>query len=147
MRPALLLLACGLAHAQTFDAASVKPAAPLGRPVRPTVDPGRIHYPGTTVQSLILMAYDASVFEILGPGWLDSEKFDVDATMPAATTREQLHLSLGSGRIPVSSGPEGAAPPDIFSALQEQLGLKLESRKVPASMLVIDRIVKTPTGN
>jgi uncharacterized protein (TIGR03435 family) len=39
------------------------------------------------------------------------------------------------------------APPDIFSALPEQLGLKLEAKKVSAQMIVIDRIEKTPTGN
>ncbi|MBZ5617374.1 MAG: TIGR03435 family protein [Acidobacteriia bacterium] len=38
--------------------------------------------------------------------------------------------------------PDGAAGPSIFAALQEQLGLKLESRKVPTEVLVIDRADK-----
>ncbi len=37
--------------------------------------------------------------------------------------------------------------PDFFTALQEQLGLKLESRKVPVEFLVIDHIDKIPTEN
>lgn len=37
--------------------------------------------------------------------------------------------------------------PSIFTALDEQLGLKLESRKVPVEMFVIDHVDKIPTGN
>jgi uncharacterized protein (TIGR03435 family) len=46
-----------------------------------------------------------------------------------------------------SKGP----PPDIIgiamAAMQEQLGLKMESRKMPVEMIVIDRAEKTPTEN
>jgi uncharacterized protein (TIGR03435 family) len=37
--------------------------------------------------------------------------------------------------------------PDFFTALQEQLGLKLESKKVPVEFLVIDHVDKIPTEN
>lgn len=39
-----------------------------------------------------------------------------------------------------------AAPPDLFTAFQEQLGLKLESTKAPAEVLVIDHVEK-PSDN
>jgi uncharacterized protein (TIGR03435 family) len=41
---------------------------------------------------------------------------------------------------PVSSDPS------IFTAVQEQLGLKLEATKVPVDLLVIDSVQK-PTAN
>ena len=48
------------------------------------------------------------------------------------------------------SGPRGRAnatqSPILFTALQEQLGLKLESSRAPASVLIIDRLER-PTPN
>jgi uncharacterized protein (TIGR03435 family) len=43
-----------------------------------------------------------------------------------------------------SSSPD--IPPDIFTAIQEQLGLKLESTKGPVPVLVIDSVEK-PSPN
>jgi uncharacterized protein (TIGR03435 family) len=37
--------------------------------------------------------------------------------------------------------------PDIFTAVQEQLGLKLVAQKVPVDYLVIDHVDKIPTEN
>ncbi len=279
---ALLALA---AAAQTFDAASVKPfdrslamtlppaerrnlSVPSGGPG--TRDPGRIHYPGVSLQFLVLQAYGLNTFELQAPDWLDAERFLVDATLPPQTTPAQframlrnllterfqfsahfetkdlpgftlvlapgkpklkpsqgppappgdgsppelklgpgnyfvppdrqgvflqltgLHsarstfrqvtmpelartlqnqlkqpvadttglagpydftlsyategLYLGSGRIPIGPAAEESAP-DLSAALKEQLGLKLESRKITTRVLVVDRVEKTPTGN
>ena len=47
---------------------------------------------------------------------------------------------------PPDAVPDTASGPSLFAALQEQLGLKLESRKVPADVLVIDHAEK-PSEN
>lgn len=41
---------------------------------------------------------------------------------------------------------DDTARPSIFTALQQQLGLKVESAKVPVDVLVIDHI-EQPTPN
>src|SRR5262249_33656997 len=46
----------------------------------------------------------------------------------------------------VAPPPEADAPPDLFTAFQQQLGLKLESTKAPVEVLVIDRVSK-PSEN
>jgi uncharacterized protein (TIGR03435 family) len=40
-----------------------------------------------------------------------------------------------------------AGMPSLFNAVQNQLGLKLESKKGPVEMLVIDRLDRAPTRN
>jgi uncharacterized protein (TIGR03435 family) len=37
--------------------------------------------------------------------------------------------------------------PNVFKALESQLGLRLEKGKIAVEMLVVDHIEKTPTGN
>ena len=37
--------------------------------------------------------------------------------------------------------------PNMFTAVQTDLGLKLESRKAPVEVLVIDSVSKIPTDN
>lgn len=52
---------------------------------------------------------------------------------------------------PVSSQPGAESPvfraPDIFTAIQQQMGLKLESAKDVVSLLIVDHIERSPTEN
>jgi bla regulator protein blaR1 len=52
----------------------------------------------------------------------------------------------GSGDKEAAANPPDISGPSVFTALQEQLGLKLESQKAPATMIVIDRVEK-PSAN
>jgi uncharacterized protein (TIGR03435 family) len=106
MRTAIWMVFASLAWGQTFDVATVKPAAPptpdgrgmirIGPPTGGpgTKDPGRIHYPFTTLKILIQNAYDVKDFQISGPAWLSTERFDIQATMLPETTKEQFKVML-----------------------------------------------------
>jgi bla regulator protein blaR1 len=54
--------------------------------------------------------------------------------------------SQGGGARSEDAPPPDSSRPSIFTAIQEQLGLKLESRKVPVEMLVIDHVA-APSEN
>jgi uncharacterized protein (TIGR03435 family) len=54
----------------------------------------------------------------------------------------QLKWTADESKAP----PDGTAPPGMFTAIQEQLGLKLEPAKAPVEVLVVDAVEK-PTAN
>jgi uncharacterized protein (TIGR03435 family) len=86
----------------TFEVASVKPAAPItgnrimvmmrGGPGSP--DPGQITYTNVTVKNVLMNAYGVKGFQLSGPGWLDSERFDIVAKVPRGATKEQFMVML-----------------------------------------------------
>jgi uncharacterized protein (TIGR03435 family) len=53
----------------------------------------------------------------------------------------------GEPGIPLASDPTGGAP-DIFTAVEKQLGLKLVKVKdIPVDILIVDNADKVPTAN
>jgi uncharacterized protein (TIGR03435 family) len=49
-------------------------------------------------------------------------------------------------KIPPAPADDGKAPPNLYTAIQEQIGLKLEATKAPADVMVIDHVEK-PSEN
>src|SRR6516165_7776592 len=86
----VLAAGAGAAEKLTFDVASIKPSEPFG-PGKPmirmgmrggpgTPDPGRITWTGATLMNLLQTAYEVERYQVTGPDWLDSERFDVVVT-------------------------------------------------------------------
>ncbi len=60
-------------------------------------------------------------------------------------TPDESQFSTLGGYKPPATEPADA-PPDLFTAIQQQLGLKLESTKAPVDVMVIDNVEKLPTS-
>jgi uncharacterized protein (TIGR03435 family) len=71
----------------------------------------------------------------------------IDATGLKGTYDFELNWSPDDGHTPLLNGvPQESTGPSIFTAFQEQLGLKLESRRAPVEVLIIDH-VERPSEN
>ena len=53
----------------------------------------------------------------------------------------------GGGGRSLENMPDVEAPQDLFSAIQAQLGLKLDPKKGPVELIVVDKAEKIPTEN
>lgn len=81
-----------------FEVASVRPSGPIpltgayglprGGPGTP--DPGRITWPYATLKTLLMAAYDVNIYQVNGPAWLDTERYDIVANVSAGATKEQV---------------------------------------------------------
>ena len=56
-----------------------------------------------------------------------------------------IQLQWASGRAPTANTPD-ASQPSLFTAVEEQLGLNLESIRAPVVFFVIDNL-ETPSEN
>lgn len=226
----------------SFEVASIHPSKSMDNGTSIDIDRGggeiRLRFENLSLQDCIREAYKVKDYQISGPSWLKSERYDITAKAPAQPENkdawrimlqnllaERFHLSLhlGSKEMPVyaliagnggtrlqkadpsgsfgisgrnsqytftrismprfaeflsgnadravqdmtqltgeydfklqfvretltaptDSSSESATPP-LFTALQEQLGLKLIPRKAPLDILVIDHVEQTPTEN
>jgi len=242
---ALIFTATTVLFAQiAFDAASVKINDTGAGETSAHSNAAGLQMTNVTLRFCIERAYRMSEPQVIGPAWLDSDRFDINAKAPASTADSQIpdmlqallldrfklaahhetrqltafalvpakgsakltrddsatgggSFSTGPGTASATSvtmgrlteflagpraglglpvvdqtgltgrytftlrwTPEGTspsqreengravdAPPSIFTALQEQLGLKLEKRKLPVDVLVIDHAERIPTAN
>ena len=109
----LLLFAAAVTPAQTpagnlsFDVATVKPSAPLdmaklaadmqaGKMPRlgAHIDASRAEYTYMTLKDLIASAYKVKAYQITGPMWLASTRFDIVANFPAGASKDDAPAML-----------------------------------------------------
>src|SRR5215471_7403879 len=102
-RTILYWIAAGAVFGQTapvFDTASVKPNVTHevngeGRP-RGSIDatPGYLNVRNSTLSQCIQWAYNVSAFQVTGPSWIDTERYDIAARASTPVPKEQLRHML-----------------------------------------------------
>ena len=112
-----------------FEVASVKPSPPPGagrgatRLVRGgpgSTDPGSAMFTYIDLFSLVTMAYGVKPFQLSGPDWLRTARFDITAKIPPGTDRPQYRLMLQ----------------DLLAS-RFKLALHLEKKELPGYELVV----------
>jgi uncharacterized protein (TIGR03435 family) len=145
----MLVFATSAAFAQaaplSFEAASLKLTASPGTQERimrrmsggpGSSDPGRFTYVNVTLKSLVQMAYNLKEYQVEGPDWIDGAGFDLVATMPPGTTKEQasqMMQTLLAERFKLQFHRE-TKPMPLFALVVGKGGLKLKEVEMPTSL-------------
>jgi uncharacterized protein (TIGR03435 family) len=105
LMPAGLALATAFAQTpaqhQEFEVISVKPADPIVAGTQQVniglhIDGAQVHLISASLRDLVRMAYQVKTYQVVGPEWLESERFSIDAKLPAGSTKEQVPEMLKS---------------------------------------------------
>jgi uncharacterized protein (TIGR03435 family) len=110
-----------------------------------TKDRARGHWIRTTMETIAEFLQGQTRKPVIDATGLKS-KYDLSIEWAPDPMGNAAPIALGtaSGTLPAASEFSG---PSIFTALQEQLGLKLQPKKVPIDILMIDHIEEMPTEN
>jgi uncharacterized protein (TIGR03435 family) len=88
---------CAIAQSDAppaFDAASVKPNASGDGHASAHTRTANVQITNRSLRFAIAMAYKIKEYQVQGPAWLASEKFDIVAKAPVGTPDEQLPLMM-----------------------------------------------------
>jgi uncharacterized protein (TIGR03435 family) len=139
----LLLFAAATAGAQTapaFDVATVKPSLPPGAPGRvgriggPVFDGSRVSWWNVPLRFYTMQAYGQTTAWRIenGPAWFASAEFDVSATFPSGTPKEQIPAMLKAlltDRFHLAAHTE-PRPHDVYVLTVAKTGLKARESAV-----------------
>jgi uncharacterized protein (TIGR03435 family) len=136
----LLIVAMGVAASQTaFEVASVKPSGTAGGLFKMTggpgtADPTRISYTNIPLRRVLLEAYDFRNYQLLGPDWLNTLRFDITAKLSGPATKEQFQSMLRNlliTRFQMSTHTESRELP-VYLLLPSKGGLKIKPAEAAA---------------
>jgi uncharacterized protein (TIGR03435 family) len=99
-------------------------AVPRDGKTRPetVINPGRVSYTATSVRTLLMEAYGVKGYQISGPGWINTNAYDIVAKLPADAPVSQIPVMLQS-----------------LLADRFQLTLHHETQDLPVYALVVNK--------
>jgi uncharacterized protein (TIGR03435 family) len=77
-----------------FEVATIKPSDPTADAGQMIRDPRIVALAHASLQNLLAQAFRIKNFQISGPSWLDSERFDIVAKLPDGATQDQFPTML-----------------------------------------------------
>lgn len=90
-----------------FEVATIRPSAPMDRGrlaadwqagkmplLGPHITAARARYIYMTLKDLIALAYNMRSYQVAGPDWMSSERFDIEAKMPEGASKEEAPAML-----------------------------------------------------
>jgi uncharacterized protein (TIGR03435 family) len=137
----ILFLACCSIFAQVerpeFDAATVRPYAPQTpdgglKMIGTQADPGMVRMMAMRLLDLVCQAYHVKYYQVEGPAWTKTERYDITAKMPAGTppeTRRLMEQNLLADRFHLSVHHE-TKEVQVYALVVGKNGLKMQP--VPA---------------
>ncbi len=97
LKPVAVLLAASIAFAQqplAFDVASVKHDLSGGNGGKISMAGGKFTATNSTLQALIRNAWDVKDYQIHGPNWMDTERYDIEAKPATGTGNREMKLMV-----------------------------------------------------
>jgi uncharacterized protein (TIGR03435 family) len=141
----------------TFDVATIKPSPPLDRAklaadlqagkmprLGPRVTASRADYIYMPLRDIIALAYGMRNYQVSGPDWMKTERFDIEATMPEGASKDDapaMLRSLLADRFKLSAHKE-TQEQKVLALLAGKNGAKLKPSTATAEPLDEDAPLK-----
>jgi uncharacterized protein (TIGR03435 family) len=124
----VLMLTASSGQTQTarqFEVASVRPTPPSdqhGLSLGFRMDAAGMHIGSLTLREIVAAAYRVKTYQVRGPDWTETERFDVNATLPPGAKADQI-------------------PEMLQALLAERFGLTLhrEKKEMPVYALIVGK--------
>jgi len=123
---------------QEFEVASIKPSdtsAVDRMNVGVHLDGAQVHVGSFSLKDYLLMAYDIKIYQLEGPDWISSARFDVDAKVPSGVEKPDIRAmmrSLLEDRFGLKTH-KGSKDLPVYALTVASDGLKMQESKVDPS--------------